>query len=134
MPAWIGAGLADWWHHRRTRIADTSGTRESAILCLMMAEAAVPTMLGLFCQVDAEVLATAGAAVAVREAMACADVAFAQSRCRVSPGEQQIHNLLEVVPMAATALLVALRWDQAAALAGRERARPDLRLHATMRG
>ena len=31
MPVWIGAGLADWWCHRRTDIERTAGTRESAI-------------------------------------------------------------------------------------------------------
>jgi len=26
LPVWIGAGLADWWHHRRTGIERTSFT------------------------------------------------------------------------------------------------------------
>ncbi|HEX4791503.1 MAG TPA: hypothetical protein VH372_23775 [Actinospica sp.] len=135
MPVWIGAGLGDWWHHRRTEIERTSGIRESAIHALMMSEAAAPMMLGLFCEVNAAVLGTAAAAVAVHEATAYADVAFAQSRRRVSPGEQQIHSLLEVVPMAATALLTVLHWDQAAALAGsggRGGQRADLRLRAKL--
>lgn len=133
MPVWIGAGLADWWHHRRTEIERTSGTRESAIHALMLSEAGIPTMLGLFCEVNAGVLATAAAAVAVHEATAYADVAFAQTRRRVSPGEQQIHSLLEVVPMAATALLAVLHWDQAAALAGLDTERADLRLRPKIR-
>jgi hypothetical protein len=29
MPLWLGAALADWYLHRRTRIGDTSGPRES---------------------------------------------------------------------------------------------------------
>ncbi|HEX4790866.1 MAG TPA: hypothetical protein VH372_20560, partial [Actinospica sp.] len=41
--------------------------------------------------------------------------------------------LLEVVPMAATVLLAALHWDQAAALAGRETERADLRLRPKVR-
>lgn len=125
MPVWIGAGLADWWHHRRTEIERTSGTRESAIHALMLSEAGIPTMLGLYCEVNAGVLGTAAAAYA--------DVAFAQTRRRVSPGEQQIHSLLEVVPMAATALLAVLHWDQAAALAGLDTERADLRLRPKIR-
>ena len=31
MPLWLGAGLADWHLHRRTRIQDTAGPRESAL-------------------------------------------------------------------------------------------------------
>jgi hypothetical protein len=127
MPVWMGAGLADWWHHRRTRIERTSGIRESAIHALMMTEAATPTMLGLFREVNAGVLGVAAGSVAAHQATAYADVAYAQPRREVTPGEQQVHSLLEVVPMAATALLTVLHWDQAAALAGRG-GRADLRL------
>ena len=31
MPLWLGTGLADWYIHRRTRIQDTAGPRESMI-------------------------------------------------------------------------------------------------------
>ncbi len=37
MPLWLGAGLADWYLHRRTRIEETSGSRESAIHTLLAA-------------------------------------------------------------------------------------------------
>jgi hypothetical protein len=30
MPLWLGAGLADWYLHRCTRIEETAGPRESA--------------------------------------------------------------------------------------------------------
>ena len=133
LPAWIGAGLADWWHHRRTKIEQTSGPTESAIHSLMMAEAGVPTFLGLFCEVNAGVLAAALGSVAAHEATAYWDVSYAQSRRYVSPGEQQIHSLLEVVPMAATTLLLALHWDQALALVGRGTSAPDLRLRPKSR-
>lgn len=133
MPTWIGAGLADWWHHRRTEIERTSGVRESAIHALMMAEASVPTTLGLFCEVNAGVLAVAAAAVGAHQATAYADVAYAQPRREVTPGEQQIHSLLEVVPMAATALLVASHWDQAASLFGGGGVRPGFRLRGKVR-
>lgn len=133
MPTWIAAGVADWWHHRRTRIERTSGTRESAIHSLMMAEAGLPTFLGLFAEINAGVLATATGTVAMHEATAYWDVHYAQSRRYVSPGEQQIHSLLEVVPMAATTVLLALHWDQALSLAGRGKDAPDLRLRAKSR-
>jgi hypothetical protein len=38
MPLWLGAGLADWYRHRQTRIEDTAGARESMIHSLMMTE------------------------------------------------------------------------------------------------
>ena len=47
----------DWWCHRRTDIEHTAGPTESAIHALMMAEAGVPALRGLFCEVNAGVLA-----------------------------------------------------------------------------
>lgn len=37
MPLWLGAGLADWYLHRRTRIEQTAGPRESALHSLTTA-------------------------------------------------------------------------------------------------
>jgi hypothetical protein len=61
------------------------------------------------------------------------DVAYAQPRRHVSPGEQQIHSLLEVMPMAATSLMIALHRDQALALVGRGADAPDWRLRPKSR-
>lgn len=33
MPLWLGAGLADWYIHRRTRIQDTAGWTHSNSTC-----------------------------------------------------------------------------------------------------
>jgi hypothetical protein len=87
MPLWIGAGLADWYLHRRTRIEDTAGPRESALHSLMFAETGVPTLLGLFCEVNAGVLATAARAVAAHSATAYWDQSHAEPRRRVTPVE-----------------------------------------------
>ena len=70
MPLWLGAGLADWYLHRRTRIEETSGARESAIHMLLFAQAGVPVLLGLFCEVNAGVLASAYGAAAAHSATA----------------------------------------------------------------
>lgn len=42
---------------RLTGIERTAGARESALHSLMLAQASVPTLLGLFCDVNATVLA-----------------------------------------------------------------------------
>lgn len=119
MPLWLGAGLADWYLHRRTHIEDTAGPRESLIHHLMFAETGVPVLLGLFCEVNAGVLATAYGAAAVHWATAFWDQAYAEERRRVAPLEQHVHSALEMSPVTAAFLLTALHWDQAAALAGR---------------
>ena len=128
VPVWIGAGLAVWACHRRTSIETTAGTHESVIHALMMSEAGVPCLLGLFCEVNAGVLAATLGAFALHEATAVWDVAYADGRRRVTPTEQHVHGLLEQVPATATAFLFALHWDQARALLGLDGERAGLSL------
>jgi hypothetical protein len=87
MPLWLGAGLLDWRCHRRTHIETTAGARESAIHSLMLAEAGAPVMLGLFCEVNAGVLATCRGALGAHGATAYWDVTYAEERRRVTPGD-----------------------------------------------
>jgi hypothetical protein len=124
MPLWLGAGLADWYLHRRTRIEQTAGPLESLIHQLMFAETGVPVLLGLFCEVNAGVLATAYAASGAHWATAYWDQAYAEERRPVSPVEQQVHSVLEMSPVTAAVLLTALHWDQALALVGQDSSRP----------
>jgi hypothetical protein len=127
LPVWLGAGLADWYLHRRTHIQDTAGPLESATHLVMFAETGVPILLGLFCEVNAGVLASAYGAAAVHSGSAYFDQAYAEERRRVSPVEQHVHSLLEVCPLTAALLLTALHWDQALALTGQGKAEFGLR-------
>src|SRR4051795_9336620 len=104
LPIWAGAGLADWWCHRRTDIEHTAGWTESAIHSLMMAEGGVPTMLGLFCEVNAGVLCATYASLAVHELTAIWEVAYADGRREVTPTEQHVH--------ASVAGLIALPYGE----------------------
>jgi hypothetical protein len=124
VPLWIGSGLADWLCHRRTNIETTAGVEESAIHALMMAQAGIPSTLGLFLEVNAGVIAMTLAAFGLHQATAIWDVAYADERRRVTPTEQHVHGLLEQGPAMATACLVVLHWDQACALVGLGPERP----------
>jgi hypothetical protein len=132
MPVWMGAGVADWWCHRRSHIEHTAGATESAIHSTMMVETAVPTLLGLFSEVDAGTLAVTYGALALHEASALWDVAYADGRREVTPFEQYVHGFLGRVPMMATFLLTVLHWDQARAAVGL-RGRPDWRIQPKRR-
>jgi hypothetical protein len=127
MPAWFVPGAADYLMHRRTRIQDTSGLRESAIHALMMAEIAVPVTLTLLCEINAALLAAAVAATCVHEATAVWDVRAAVDGGRAVPqAEQHLHSFLESLPVMATSALLCLHWDEVAKLrtaAGRKDAR-----------
>jgi hypothetical protein len=125
LPLWLGAGVADWYRHRQTRIEDTAGARESMIHLLMMAEAGIPVNLGLFCEINPGVLAICAAALAAHGLTAYWDVSYAEQRRQVTPAEQHIHSVLEMTPVMATGFLAALYWDQVRALAGAGTAKRD---------
>jgi hypothetical protein len=118
VPIWLGAGLADWWCHRRTDIERTAGVKESVIHAAMMVEGGLPTMLGLFCEINAGVLAVTYGALTCHELTAICDVAYADGRRVVTPTEQHVHGFLERVPLMATVLLTVLHWNQARSLIG----------------
>jgi hypothetical protein len=116
VPLWVGAGLADWACHRRTTIETTAGKRESAIHALMMTEAGVPALMGLFYEINAGALAVIFGALGLHQLTAAWDVAYADDRREVTPTEQHVHGLLEQVPLMATAFLTVMHWDQARGL------------------
>ena len=118
VPMWLCAGVADWWCHRRTDIEHTAGTAESGIHAAMMLEGGLPTVLGLFCEVNAGVLAMTYGTLAIHELTAIWDVAYADDRRKVTPTEQHVHGFLERVPLMATAFLTVLHWDQAQSMVG----------------
>ena len=85
LPGWFVPGLADWVMHRRTRIEETAGTKESLILphclkgvggapTLMMAEVGLPIALTLRYEVNPLLLTVqlGGAAVHEATALGCA--------------------------------------------------------------
>lgn len=122
MPLWFVPAVADWIMHRRTRIEETSGTKESAIHALMMTEAGIPVAMGLLARVNPLVLSVMGGAALAHGATALWDVSLATGEREVHPVEQHIHSFLEVLPPSAMAFTSCLHWDQVrAALRGGDR-------------
>ena len=130
LPLWIIPGLMDWWCHRRTRIEATSGTTESLIHLLMMAEIAIPITMGLLLEINALAISIMIAAFFVHEATAFWDVAYAEAHREVTPTEQHIHSFLEVLPFMAVSFVICLHSDQFFAIfgAGEHAARWAIRL------
>lgn len=60
LPLWCVPAVADWIMHRRTRIEETTGARESALHALMMTEAGIPVAMGLLAKVNPLVLSVMG--------------------------------------------------------------------------
>ncbi|MGC0336604.1 diguanylate cyclase [Streptomyces sp. SLBN-8D4] len=117
LPGWFVPGLADWVMHRRTRIEETAGTKESLLHSLMMAEVGLPIALTLRYEVNPLLLSVQLGGAAVHEATALWDVKTAVDSDReVKPVEQHIHSFLESLPFAALASLMCLHADQVRSL------------------
>ncbi|MER5213518.1 diguanylate cyclase [Streptomyces sp. NPDC002838] len=126
LPSWFVPGLADWVMHRRTRIEDTAGTRESLIHSLMMTEVGLPIALTLRYEVNPLLLSVQLGGAAVHEATALWDVRTAvKSEREVKPVEQHIHSFLESLPFGALASLMCLHADQVKSLLRGGRDDPD---------
>ncbi|WP_371668283.1 diguanylate cyclase [Streptomyces sp. NBC_00289] len=126
LPGWFVPGLADWVMHRRTRIEDTAGTKESLLHSLMMAEVGLPIALTLRYEVNPLLLSVQLGGAAVHEATALWDVRTAvRSEREVKPVEQHIHSFLESLPFGALAALMCLHSDQVKSLLRGGRDDPD---------
>jgi hypothetical protein len=130
LPLWLLAGFADWFCHRASHAATTTGAKESLIHLLMFAEAGAPLIAALFLEVNALILAFLIVAFTAHEAIAIWDVSYATSGRVITPIEQHVHGFLEAIPLMALVSMVALQWGQFLALFGRgpETARFDLAL------
>jgi len=128
VPLWVVAGSLDYLWHRRTKIETTSGTTESAIHALMMTEAGLPMLLGLFLEINAGVILLMIVAFFAHAATAIWDVAYAVERRKVTPSEQHVHSFLEVLPFCAVSFVLCLHWNQFASLFGTGAEKPQFAL------
>ncbi|MFF5476507.1 diguanylate cyclase [Streptomyces sp. NPDC012935] len=126
LPSWFAPGLADWWMHRRTRIEETAGPKESLIHALMMTEVGIPIALTLRYEVNPLLLSVQLGATAAHEATALWDVRTAVDSDReVKPVEQHIHSFLESLPFGGLAAIMCLHADQVKSLLRGGRGDPD---------
>ena len=128
IPLWIGAGLLDWYWHKKTKIEKTAGPKESLIHALMMVETGIPVTAALLFEVNAGVLLMMVAAFFLHELTAAWDVAYAIDRRDVKPREQHTHSFLELLPFCAVSFMIVLHWDQFGALFGVNDEKPDFRI------
>lgn len=126
LPSWFVPGVADWWMHRRTRIEETAGVKETLIHSLMMTEVGIPIALTLRYEVNPLLLSVQLGATAAHEATALWDVRTAVGSDReVKPVEQHIHSFLESLPFGGLTALMCLHADQVKSLLRGGRGDPD---------
>lgn len=114
LPLWTLVAFADWWCHRASNIEQTSGLPETLIHFLLLGEAGIAVLAGLFLEVNALVLLFMLAALAAHELTAYWDVAYAAPRRHISPLEQRIHDYLGTVPFMAFSFVLVLHWPAVA--------------------
>ncbi len=128
MPIWSVAGFLDWLWHRQTKIETTSGAKESVMHLLMMAEAGLPILTGLFLEMNAGALALMSAGWLIHEATVACDVKYTVSRRVIPPREQSTHGYMQTIPFDVIATLACLYPEQALALIGIGPEKPDFKL------
>jgi hypothetical protein len=137
-PLWLAAGGADWLCHRRSRIEETSGTRESWLHVFAFLQIALPTAAALFLQMTALLIVVIGVAVLAHMATSLLDTSYSQPRRHISPLEQQIHSYLEMLPLFAFAIVAVLHageWrDPVWRFVARETPLPAAAISATLLG
>jgi len=118
LPLWLAAGFADWICHRVTAIEQTSGVKESMLHLLMLAQIGLPILTALLLEPNALIFALLIAGFVLHQLTELWDVTYSEKSRRITPVEQQIHGVMEMVPFAVILLLASMHWGQFCALFG----------------
>lgn len=118
LPLWAVCGFLDYLCHRASHMEDATGARESAIHWLMLAEVMLPLFLAVFFRINALVLALMLLCLAAHEVTGYYDLKLAMATRKVTAFEHQVHSALEILPLAAILIVMALHWPQTLALVG----------------
>ncbi|MBT2326515.1 hypothetical protein J7E62_29820 [Variovorax paradoxus] len=85
---------------------------------MMLAELGIPVLAVLWFEVNAGVLVLCAAGFVLHELTVYADLAWSATRRNISPLEQMVHSLQEMLPLVGLALLAVVHWGQVLALTG----------------
>jgi hypothetical protein len=111
-PAWLLAGAVDYFGHRKTDIAHTTGATESWLHLAQFASLALALACAVLLQTNAIVFAGIVVLVLAHTVLSYIDVAYTDGRRYILPVEQMAHGFMDVLPLVATALFGILHWDE----------------------
>jgi ABC-type amino acid transport system permease subunit len=118
LPLWIAAGIVDWFCHRHARIEANAGPKESLIHLLMMGEAGIAILAGLFFTVNSAVILLMLAAWALHEITTMWDLIYANAAREVNAIEQRVHDFLGTLPLLVLSFILIMHWGQFLAIFG----------------
>lgn len=95
---WLGAGALDFHFHRRSDLAHSSGLRESTLHGVQLLLIGTGALAWLALEANYGRVALLAVLVSVHAVAGYLDTAAAEGRRRISPAEQHVHSVLDVVP------------------------------------
>ena len=111
LPIWTIAGTVDWWCHRKTKIEETSGLKESIIHSIMGIQVGLPIIACLVFEVNVLLMLFCFFILITHEYVAHQDIVWATPRREISHLEIHAHSYLSTVPFYLIGLIVVRRWD-----------------------
>jgi hypothetical protein len=107
-PLWLVAGAIDYWCHRRTNIALTSGITETWLHIAQFITIAIIFFGAVLLRPTLPMIALLGTSVVLHLVLSYIDVAYTAPKRYISPLEQHVHGFLDVLPIVAVCLLAIL--------------------------
>ena len=111
LPMWVIAGSLDYWCHRKTKIEETSGFKESVFHALMGFLVGIPLWLGIFFHVNVLLLLICFVFFVAHEVVAHYDVVTALPTREVTVWEQHVHSYLSTLPFYVFTLVICRNWE-----------------------
>ncbi|MBV8139123.1 MAG: diguanylate cyclase, partial [Deltaproteobacteria bacterium] len=108
-----------------SRIEQTAGVKESLIHILLLGEMGIPVLATVFLEVTSPVIMTMFAGFLVHELTVYGDLRLAVSKREVTPVEQMVHSVMEMMPLLGAWLVSLLKEDELRALLGVSPREPD---------
>lgn len=124
-PALVAAGFIDWVLHRRQRIEQTAGVRESLLHLLMIGLIGAGLLAAMLLDTSASVLLLLLTAVLLHELCYLADLHVALPRRQIPLAEQWVHGFQHLLPWAGLGGVAARAPEQTLALLGQGGQQPD---------
>src|ERR1700761_7723889 len=118
LPLWVVAGFLDYLCHRNSDIEHANVVKETALHWLMLGEVGVPLIAVVFLKVNALLMVFSALCLVAHEITGYLDLQLAMRTRVVTAFEQQVHSVLEMMPLTAMLLLFILHWGQLQALLG----------------
>ena len=85
LPIWTVAGAVDWWCHRRTKIEENSGLRESLIHSIMGVQVGLPILACLMFEVNVLLMLFCFFILITHEYVAHQDIVYATPEAAHQP-------------------------------------------------